>query len=308
MDRRARFLVFALALALGALFFCRAQRRAVEGGATPADLARLDARRHAVWDSGRFDERGFVRAKPPVLGEWLYRFPENGQTLDEYLHDPTVNRRAPGRETIYLRPLAPVSSRTRAVLEPVRRFTEAFFQLETKLLPERALPESARVRGRNGELDQFDADRVATDLERDRPSDALIGAGIASEDLFSGSLNFVFGIGRFTERTGVYSFLRFEEGSGREERIYRRRAFQLVAHELGHMFSLRHCIFYECEQAGSLSLYESDRAPAHACPVCLAKLESNVGFDRAKRYRDLARVYRENGLEDEARFCEERLR
>ncbi len=69
---------------------------------------------------------------------------------------------------------------------------------------------------------------------------------------------------------------------------------------------MKHCIFYMCEQNGSLSLYESDKAPSHACNVCLEKLESNVGFDRAKRYRDLAAVYRGEGLEEEARFCEER--
>ncbi len=303
-QRRTRPLFLLLVLAGAVFAYYRVKEKRHEGGSTEADLARLAARRALVWP--KFDEGGFERMKPPVLGEWLFRFPENGQTFEEYTSG-AVNKRRPGRETIYLRPLGPLSPRSRAALASVASFTRAFFQLETKLLPEEPIFAETLVRKRRGGDDQYDADAIAKRLKAERPDDAILYAGVADQDLFSDDLNFVFGIGTLAERVGVYSFVRFAEGEGRtNDRIYRRRAFQLVSHELGHMLTLHHCIFYMCEQAGTLSLYESDRAPSHACPVCLAKLEWNIGFDRKKRYADLAAVYREEGLEDEAKFCEAR--
>ncbi|MEZ0229702.1 MAG: archaemetzincin, partial [Planctomycetota bacterium] len=297
-------LALLLVLAGVVLAYYRVTERRIQGGSGPADLARLAARRAPVWS--KFDENGFEHMKPPVLGEWLYRFPEHGQTFEEYTAGP-VNKRRPGRETIYLRPLGPLSARSREALASVASFTRAFFQLETKVLPEEPIFAEALVRERRGGDDQYDADAIVKRLIAERPDDAIVYAGVADQDLFSDELNFVFGIGTFGERVGVYSFVRFAEGEGRaSEKVYRRRAFQLVSHELGHIFTLHHCIFYMCEQNGSLSLYESDKSPSHACPVCLAKLEWNVGFDRKKRYADLAAVYRDEGLEEEAKFCEAR--
>jgi archaemetzincin len=302
---RIPILLALLAVAVYGLVYRRLQLKYYEGGATPADLGRLAVRRAQVWP--RYDEKGFERMKPPVLGEWLHRFPENGQTVEEY-EAADVNKRAPGRDKIYFRPLGPLGPRARGALAAVASFTTAFFQLETRVLDEEPIFPETLVKGRR-ETDQFNADKITPILEKERPADALIYAGVADKDLFSGELNFVFGIGDFHARVGVYSFVRFEEGLGRtDERVYRRRAFQLVSHELGHIVTLKHCIYYMCEQNGSLSLYESDRTPSHACPVCLAKLERNLGFDRAKRYRDLAAFYRSEHLDDEALFCEERSR
>jgi archaemetzincin len=302
---RLTLLVAGLVFALGALYYTQWMKSYWKGGATPKDLERLATKRAAEWP--KYDEKGFERMKPPVEGEWLFRFPEKGQTFDEYLEDKP-NKSAPGHNTIYLRPLGPLSPRSKAALAAVASFTRAFFQVETKVLPEEPIFADALVKNRR-ENDQYDCSKITDHLAQERPEDALIYAGIADQDLFSGDLNFVFGVGSFHQRVGVYSFVRFAEPSdplGRIEKNYRRRAFQLVAHELGHMFTLNHCIFYMCEQNGSLSLYESDHAPSHACPVCLKKLQWNVGFDVKKRYADLAAVYKTEGLDDDARFCEER--
>jgi len=300
---RIQILLALLLAALGGLAYTSFRASYYRGGATPRDLERLAGRRAQEWP--KYDEPGFARMAPPKEGEWLFRFPENGQTFEEYLA-AKPNKRVPGRETIYFRPLGPLSPRAKGALAAVASFSRAFFQLETRVLEEEPIFPDTFVKARR-EDDQYDADKICDHLEKERPADALIYAGIADADLFSGDLNFVFGVGSFHRRVGVYSFLRFgEDAAGRNEKIYRKRAFQLVSHELGHILTLAHCIFYMCEQNGSLSLWESDHTPSHACPVCLKKLEWNVGFDRKERYADLAAFYRSEGLDDDAKFCAER--
>ena len=122
--------------------------------------------------------------------------------------------------------------------------------------------------------------------------------GVVGSDLYALRLNFVFGVGLFQRRAGVYSLHRY----GKRRLPLLRRTLQLATHELGHMFSLKHCVFYECTMNGTNSLAELDRQPAHLCPVCHEKLRRAVGFAPAKRYRRLAEVYRLVGMESEAAF------
>lgn len=57
-----------------------------------------------------------------------------------------------------------------------------------------------------------------------------------------------------------------------------------MIHEIGHMFGIRHCIFFKCLMNGSMSLEEGTKKPLEFCPVCIRKLQSNVGFDILVRF------------------------
>jgi archaemetzincin len=59
---------------------------------------------------------------------------------------------------------------------------------------------------------------------------------------------------------------------------------------------------------GSNHLAETDAAPLHLCRVCLRKLQHAVGFDPLERARALAASCRAMGLEDEARWWDDRAR
>ena len=53
-----------------------------------------------------------------------------------------------------------------------------------------------------------------------------------------------------------------------------------MAHEICHMFGLRHCIYYECLMNGTMSASELARKHNHTiCPVCLKKLKINLKLD-----------------------------
>lgn len=46
----------------------------------------------------------------------------------------------------------------------------------------------------------------------------------------------------------------------------------------------------------------------HVCPVCVRKLQVTCGFNLPVRYRKLRGVYRQLGLDDQERWCDEVLR
>jgi archaemetzincin len=286
-----------LALAAGTYFLVRhnaAEEVAIERLLHDEELTGLDRRRHEVW--GHYDERGEERLSPPREGEWLARFVEQGETVDEY-EAHCKNRRRPGRETIALRPLGPLGARAQAALEPIRAFTAAWFGLDTKLLDVAPLPSAAYSR----ERDQHDVTPLLASIVKEVGDDELMHAGIADKDLSwtAHVPNYVFGGASLTERVGVYSLERFSRGDPKEP-LYRGRAFKLLAHELGHILSLPHCIYYRCVMNGSNALPETDATPLHLCPVCFEKIRWNLGFDPAPRAAALAKLLREQGLEEDA--------
>ena len=69
-----------------------------------------------------------------------------------------------------------------------------------------------------------------------------------------------------------------------------RRSMKTMTHELGHMFGMRHCIYYQCLMNGSNHLDEADSRPLFLCPVCLRKLHHAVGFDPVARYEAIEKA------------------
>jgi len=65
------------------------------------------------------------------------------------------------------------------------------------------------------------------------------------------------------------------------------RSCKVLTHEIGHLFGIRHCIFYECLLSGCNHLSEFDFRPLHLCPVDLRKLQEATGFSVPARYEAL---------------------
>jgi archaemetzincin len=240
---------------------------------------------------------GFRRLGEPEPGEWLFHFREPGQTAEEYAAR-VVNRKNAERRLLHLQPYSDLAPHQLAILEPMRAHTAIFFDSETVLLPAHA-PEPRWLDARRR---QYNADRIVASLAERVPASSLGLFGLMGSDLYGLGLNFVFGEALLSERAGIYSVHRF----GREPRPLLRRALKLASHEIGHLFGIQHCVFYECVMNGTNSLAETDRRPLHLCPVCRAKLQGNLRFDPVKRYRALAAFYRKHSLVEEAAFAEAR--
>lgn len=244
-------------------------------------------------------DKAFTRLGEPEPGDWLWSFKEPGQTLNDYART-TQNRKLPSRQTLHLQPFSDLKPIHRKVLAQVQEHTALYFDTKVKVLP------TIKVKGRwyNRSRGQYNAGLIVQHLARRTPADSLGLFGLMGSDLYGLRLNFVFGMALLHQRAGVFSLRRY----GTSQPKLLRRALKLSSHELGHMFGLKHCVFYECGMNGTNSLYEMDHQPIHLCPVCLAKLKWNLGFDPVRRYRKLSAFYRKVGLKSDAEFMRDRAK
>ena len=189
--------------------------------------------------------------------------------------------------------------------------------MTVKVLPTKAESEVPAVTRENpltGNL-QWNSGEMLKWLRTQVPRDAYGVIAITMTDMYPGEgWNFVFGQASYKSRVGIFSFARyhpklsFEEVDGDADHIALERAGKVLTHEMGHMFGIKHCIYYECIMNGANSLRESDSTPMHLCPLCLRKLQNAVGFDPVSRYEGLEKFYRKNKFKEEAKWVGERSR
>ena len=77
-----------------------------------------------------------------------------------------------------------------------------------------------------------------------------------------------------------------------------------MAHEICHMFGLKHCIYYECLMNGTMSAQESARRANNTlCIVCLKKMAKNMKLPSVKVwFENMLSVSSELGFTVEASF------
>lgn len=249
----------------------------------------------------------------PSPGDWLAEHPEPGQTYRQYIQGNPV-KPDQTRRILYVQPLGDFTPTQKGIVEKTAAYMGRYFNLPVKVretLPTSVVPAKARRVHPVWKDRQILSTYVLDDLLTPRlPKDAAALIAFTSSDLWPGEgWNFVFGQASLEDRVGVWSIYRYGDPDESAE-AYRRcllRTIKVGTHETGHMFSLGHCTFYECNMAGSNHLAEADRCPAWLCPVCLAKLCWATGDDPQKRYERLASFCKENGLKREQEFFEKSL-
>ncbi len=254
-------------------------------------------------------EAGHARQAPPQAGEWLAVVKEKGQTFEAYVAE-AANRVCPHRNVFYIQPIRSAPGRLDLgvhgqqqyprILALMRDYAEIFFGVPARLLEPIPMFEETLEPDR----DQYNADGLLDRLAQRVPADAVAYIAITKEDLYSGNLNYVFGLGSLAARTGVYSLRRYQH---QEVALFLRRSLKLLAHEAGHIYSIEHCTAWSCLMQGANSLPEHDAHPLRLCPVDLRKLQWNAGFDREAWHRSLRDFYRRNNLHPEADWEERRL-
>ena len=162
----------------------------------------------------------FCCLKKPRHGEWLAWAPEPGQTFAQYaLSDP--NRASRERSIIYVLPLtlagrggmatpaavepepepeaAPPCEQmggTLPPLEPLVQLVQAYYQLQVRVLPPLLLSKlrASRRGGDTADTAQYDGASILTALRKRVPPDAHTLCAVTMADIYSGDLNFVFGL------------------------------------------------------------------------------------------------------------------
>ena len=149
------------------------------------------------------------------------------------------------------------------VEEEAERVLREKFRLEPRfegLLP----PDATLSRG-----SQLLADIQLQEVLAVKPADALFAGGITPYDLYSGDLNFVFGIA-LPFKGFVVSYARL---LSEDRELFLSRVRKEVTHEMGHVFGLPHCPNPKCVMHFSNSLIDTDLKGEDFCPSCQRKLE-----------------------------------
>ena len=74
-----------------------------------------------------------------------------------------------------------------------------------------------------------------------------------------------------------------------------------MVHEIGHMFGLKHCIYYECTMNGTNGPGDGAKVKGTTmCPFCLLKLKLNIKCDTRQRYEQLIEASQAIGLDSKA--------
>lgn len=249
----------------------------------------------------------------PDRGDWLDKHPELSQTYDQYLRCCPVLA-TPERSTLYVQPLGPFSPSDKKIVDQTAQFLSIYFQLPVKMreaLPLDLIPPTARRTRGADRHDQINSTFVLNQVLKPRlPPDAMGLIAFTTRDLWPGEgWNRVYGHADYADRVAVWSIHCFGNPAESDD-AFRRcllRAFKAAAHETGHMFSIPHCTFFECNLCGSNHLAEADRHPLELCPVCLAKTCRATSLDPAQRFRKLIAFYASQGLQAEQEFCERSL-
>ena len=239
-------------------------------------------------------------------GDWLSSQHESGQTFEEYIAStPTLPTEE--RKTLYIQPIGIFNAEQKRVIEQAADFLKAFYNLPVKLLPDKPLGDVPKEKQR---LIEFNDNRqILTDyflsdvLPPLLPNDAAAFIAFTNYDLYPGDTwHFVFGQASLENRVGVWSLYRLSDLALEKDNTADRlltRTLKIAAHEVGHMFGMRHCTKYECLMSGTNHLAETDRRPLDSCPECMAKVVWAMNYDPVERYKNLAAFWKKNKKTDE---------
>jgi archaemetzincin len=242
-----------------------------------------------------------LMGKPGPI-DWLATNREQGQTFEEYIDAnpmiPTAERRV-----IYVQPLGKFTAEKTKVIKTTSEYIEAFYGLTVKALPQKTIP--AKLAEPDQRMIDYPKHRqlrtgyiMEKMLQPALPNDAAALIAFTDEDLYpDSSMYFVFGQASLENRVGVWSLFRLDDQANFD--TFLRRTMKIAVHEIGHMFSMRHCTKYECVMSGSNHVGETDRRPIDACPECMAKICWMMKQKPADRYSRLVEFTKKQRLSNE---------
>lgn len=254
----------------------------------------------------------FAAFPEPQPGDWQYQQKEKKQTFRQYqLAKPT--RVTKQRNVLFIQILGDIAQEQQEIVQKTADYLSLFFNLKVETLPpmsRQVVPFSARRIHPELGVRQLNATYIVSEILAPRlPKNAAGYMAFTAEDLYPGDgWNFCFGLALYRQRVGVWSLARNGDAADPEQKKQvLRRTIRIASHELGHIFSLPHCVLYHCNMNGANSMEEADGTPLEYCPECLAKLKYACPIQFRDRWTKLKEFYQSNGLEEEAQFIDRLL-
>lgn len=240
-------------------------------------------------------EKNDQKMPEPQAGDWLLYHKEKGQTFEQYKKSKYVTP-TQTKNVIYVLPIGNFDAKQNELIQYTAEYLEIFFNLKVKRykpVSDSIIPSNARRISAFG-VEQLWASYILNPFLKKRlPEDAIAFIAITEKDLYpEPSWNFVFGLA--TNNLGVMSIHRLLENENYT--LCLERLIKVISHEMGHMFSVDHCIHAVCVMNGSNSMEETDRQPNRLCSDCLKKLSWNLKFNDRERLKRLATFFKKHQL------------
>lgn len=121
---------------------------------------------------------------------------------------------------------------------------------------------------------QYDAMKIIIRIFNSKKGDEKI-IGLTSEDVFVPKLNFIFGLAEVVGGVGLVSTARLDSIESDSD-LVDERVFKEVAHELGHLFNLKHCTDSNCIMSFANSIFDVDRKKPFLCSECKRKSKLEI--------------------------------
>lgn len=209
--------------------------------------------------------------------DWLAEHPESGQKYSEYLIN-NPSKVTQERNTIYLQPIGTFERDDSILLNHTATYLKSFYGLDVII---KSCWDSTVIAASGQRIffgkKQFHTTYILHELLKPKlPKNAVAYMAITPTDLYpKEEWHFVFGQASIKDRVGVSSLSRLKEydssGALKLNSSFKRIA-KTTSHEIGHMFSIKHCIKYKCIMNGSNHLTEADQKPMWLCPQCNSKV------------------------------------
>lgn len=173
---------------------------------------------------------------------------------------------------IYILPLGNVNQ---SVFPKLERDLEKKFRFRVRTVEKIEIPAYTYNKTRA----QYDGSKILAELARLEFPDAEKILAIASVDLFSQGLNFIFGQAEAPGKVCLISQVRLDPrfyGEKFDENLFYKRLLKEAVHELGHTFSLSHCPNKFCVMHFSNTLEDTDIKSFNFCEKCTKLLQMRI--------------------------------
>jgi archaemetzincin len=205
---------------------------------------------------------------------------------------PPESYSPPAERKIYVVPLGDVPEGDVAF---ACRVLEASLGREAVVAKPLSLQEAYYYPGRG----QYGAAGLLGYLEANAPPEAYRVVGVTAQDIFTGDLNFLFGMARCPGGAAVTSTHRMGFYCDSSQRRLVRFA-KLIVHESGHTFGLMHCRQPRCAMKYAIGFKTLDRTRIALCERCEGNLCWLGATDAAARRAKIEAVITAYGLLEEA--------
>ena len=252
--------------------YCQPNRRTRSGFVPPTKDRRLKAlgvtepKTLATKISIEDAEKAWIPTRTPESGDWLDSYNHGGQGFDKFGGKAYSN----SFNTLYLQPITHEkgSKITDDLLGKLQKWCQAvYFPCKVVVLDrisDKVLKSNRRIDTQENDFGetQFNAIHILKEVIgpiQQRQPNCIGVLSLTDVDLFTKSLsNYCFGYG-IPAYGGVQSIRRYMPDFTDEhfscEKDFQdallMRVCKIGAHELGHMFGLMHCIYYQCLMMGT---------------------------------------------------------